>query len=105
MITSLFEEGKRVLWLENDRLMRLDCYLRELLEIRDVLCSQVQRLKHLKWQVNLLNMILIERNYLRECMKLNGELLHLQGYIYQNFKMDENGAAFVKIDKATLEQV
>ena len=32
------------------------------------------------------------------------ELLHLKGYMYQNFKMDENGAAFVKIDKAILEQ-
>ncbi|WP_203246659.1 DHH family phosphoesterase [Sporosarcina beigongshangi] len=32
------------------------------------------------------------------------ELLHLKGYMYQNFKMDENGAAFVKIDKAILNQ-
>jgi phosphoesterase RecJ-like protein len=32
------------------------------------------------------------------------DLLHLKGYMYQNFTMDENGAAFVKIDKATLEQ-
>ena len=32
------------------------------------------------------------------------ELLHLKGYMYQNFTMDENGAAFVKIDKSTLEQ-
>ncbi|MEK5037908.1 DHH family phosphoesterase [Sporosarcina sp. FSL K6-3457] len=32
------------------------------------------------------------------------ELLHLKGYIYQNFKMDDNGAAFVKIDKAILAQ-
>ena len=32
------------------------------------------------------------------------ELLHLKGYIYQNFTMDENGAAFVKIDKSILEQ-
>ena len=49
-------------------------------------------------------MILIGRNYLRECTKLKRELLHLKGYMYQNFTMDENGAAFVKIDKATLEQ-
>ncbi len=32
------------------------------------------------------------------------ELLHLKGFIYQNFKMDDNGAAYVKIDKAILEQ-
>jgi bifunctional oligoribonuclease and PAP phosphatase NrnA len=32
------------------------------------------------------------------------DLLHLKGYMYQNFTMDDNGAAFVKIDKATLEQ-
>lgn len=32
------------------------------------------------------------------------ELLHLKGYIYQNFTIDENGAAFVKIDKAILDQ-
>lgn len=32
------------------------------------------------------------------------ELLHLKGYMYQNFIMDDNGAAFVKLNKATLEQ-
>ena len=32
------------------------------------------------------------------------ELLHLKGYMYQNFTMDDNGAAFVKLNKATLEQ-
>ncbi|MFJ7934857.1 bifunctional oligoribonuclease/PAP phosphatase NrnA [Sporosarcina sp. NPDC096371] len=32
------------------------------------------------------------------------ELLHLKGYIYQNFEMDDNGAAFVKINKSILEQ-
>jgi phosphoesterase RecJ-like protein len=32
------------------------------------------------------------------------ELLHLKGYIYQNFTMDANGAAFVKLDKTTLEK-
>lgn len=32
------------------------------------------------------------------------ELLHLQGYIYQNFTIDENGAAFIKLDKETLNR-
>ncbi len=32
------------------------------------------------------------------------ELLHLQGYIYQNFVIDENGTAFIKLDKNTLER-
>ena len=36
--------------------------------------------------------------------EIKRELLHLKGYIYQHFVMDENGAAFVKIDKAILEQ-
>ena len=26
------------------------------------------------------------------------KLLHLQGYIYQNFIIDDNGAAFIKLD-------
>ncbi|MBE1554400.1 DHH family phosphoesterase [Sporosarcina limicola] len=30
------------------------------------------------------------------------DLLHLQGYIYQNFTMDDNGAAFIKLNKEIL---
>jgi phosphoesterase RecJ-like protein len=30
------------------------------------------------------------------------KLLHLQGYIYQNFIMDDNGAAYIKLDSAIL---
>lgn len=29
-------------------------------------------------------------------------VLHLQGYIYQNFKIDDNGAAYIKIDQEIL---
>ena len=36
--------------------------------------------------------------------EMKRELLHLKGYIYQNFTMDEHGAAFVKLDKAILEK-
>ncbi|KXH87189.1 bifunctional oligoribonuclease/PAP phosphatase NrnA [Sporosarcina sp. HYO08] len=32
------------------------------------------------------------------------EILHLQGFIYQNFVIDENGAAYIKIDNKTLKQ-
>lgn len=32
------------------------------------------------------------------------KVLHLQGYIYQNFEMDENGAAFIKLDSETLKK-
>ena len=31
-------------------------------------------------------------------------LLHLKGYMYQNFTIDEHGAAFIKIDKSILKQ-
>ena len=31
-------------------------------------------------------------------------LLHLKGYMYQQFTIDENGAAFIKIDKSILEE-
>lgn len=31
-------------------------------------------------------------------------LLHLQGYVYQNFTIDENGAAYIKLTKTILEQ-
>ena len=36
--------------------------------------------------------------------EMKRELLHLKGYIYQNFTIDENGAAFVKLDKTLLEK-
>ncbi|MHA6260662.1 DHH family phosphoesterase [Sporosarcina sp. CAU 1771] len=32
------------------------------------------------------------------------KLLHLQGYIFQNFEIDDNGAAFIKLDRATLQK-
>ena len=32
------------------------------------------------------------------------KVLHLQGYIYQNFEMDDNGAAFIKLDSETLKK-
>lgn len=36
--------------------------------------------------------------------ELSEELIKLQGYIYQNFKMDEHGAAFVKLPLETLRK-
>lgn len=32
------------------------------------------------------------------------KILHLQGYIYQNFTIDENGAAYIKLTKEILEE-
>jgi len=34
--------------------------------------------------------------------EVDRKLLHLQGYIYQNFEMDGNGAAFIKLNTETL---
>ncbi len=36
--------------------------------------------------------------------EVSQNVLHLQGYIYQNFQMDENGAASIKLTKETLQQ-
>lgn len=36
--------------------------------------------------------------------EMDEKLLHLQGYFYQNFVMDENGAAYIKLSKETLKQ-
>ena len=36
--------------------------------------------------------------------EVDRKVLHLQGYIYQNFEIDDNGAAFIKIDRAILEK-
>ncbi|MDN7240257.1 bifunctional oligoribonuclease/PAP phosphatase NrnA [Planococcus sp. N028] len=36
--------------------------------------------------------------------EMDRSLLHLQGYIYQNFKMDESGAAYVKITLEILKE-
>ena len=38
------------------------------------------------------------------CMKWTANLLNLQGYMYQNFAMDENGAAYIKLTKELLEE-
>ncbi|WP_203333214.1 DHH family phosphoesterase [Planococcus beigongshangi] len=46
-----------------------------------------------------------DRNALHNGMyEMERKLLHLQGFIYQNFKMDENGAAFVKITLDILKE-
>lgn len=46
-----------------------------------------------------------DRNALHNGMyEMERKLLHLQGYIYQNFKMLDSGAAFVKITKEVLQQ-
>ncbi|WP_033541910.1 DHH family phosphoesterase [Planococcus sp. CAU13] len=46
-----------------------------------------------------------DRNALHNGMyEMERKLLHLQGYIYQNFKMDENGAAHVKITMDILKE-
>lgn len=34
--------------------------------------------------------------------EMERNVLHLQGYIYQNFTMDENGTAYIKIDREIL---
>ena len=36
--------------------------------------------------------------------EVDRKVLHLQGYIYQNFEIDDNGAAFIKIDRAILKK-
>lgn len=36
--------------------------------------------------------------------EVDRKVLNLQGYIYQNFILDESGAAYIKIDKATLNK-
>ncbi|MBO1911385.1 DHH family phosphoesterase, partial [Microvirga sp. 3-52] len=36
--------------------------------------------------------------------EVDRKILHLQGYIYQNFEIDENGAAFIKLDKEILDK-
>lgn len=36
--------------------------------------------------------------------EVDRKVLHLQGYIYQNFEIDDNGAAYIKIDLAILKQ-
>lgn len=46
-----------------------------------------------------------DRNQIFDGMyAMDHKLLSLQGYIYQNFEMDENGAAFVKLSKETLAE-
>lgn len=52
---------------------------------------------------------LIKHDFNREQLfagmyEVERKVLHLQGYIYQNFEMDENGAAFIKLDSETLKK-
>lgn len=46
-----------------------------------------------------------DRNLLHNGMyEMDRKLLHLQGYMYQNFKMNDDGAAYVKISKEVLAE-
>ncbi len=46
-----------------------------------------------------------DRNQLHDGMyEMERKLLHLQGYMYQNFKMNADGAAYVKITQSILRQ-
>lgn len=36
--------------------------------------------------------------------EMESNLLQLQGYLYQNFEMDENGAAYIKLTKAIMNE-
>lgn len=52
---------------------------------------------------------LIQYNFDRTALfnsmyELDRSLLHLQGYIYQNFSIDENGAAYIKLPIHILEE-
>lgn len=40
----------------------------------------------------------------RGMYEVERKILHLQGYIYQNFTIDENGAAYIKLTKEVLAQ-
>ncbi len=52
MIYSLYEEGKRILWVENDRQMPQDCCLQELSAIRDGFMFPSTTGRHLKSPAN-----------------------------------------------------
>lgn len=46
-----------------------------------------------------------DRSALYDAMyEMSRKLLQLQGYLYQHFVMDENGAAYVKVDRTILER-
>ncbi|MEK3933902.1 bifunctional oligoribonuclease/PAP phosphatase NrnA [Sporosarcina sp. FSL W7-1349] len=52
---------------------------------------------------------LIQYNFDRPALfagmyEVSRELLQLKGYIYQNFEMDENGCAFIKLNQTILEK-
>ena len=36
--------------------------------------------------------------------EVDRKILHLQGYMYQNFSIDDNGAAYIKLDRETLDK-
>lgn len=51
---------------------------------------------------------LLKHDFDREALfagmyEVERKVLHLQGYIYQNFTMDENGVAYIKIDRQILK--
>lgn len=52
---------------------------------------------------------LIKQNFDRtqlfaDMYEVDRKILHLQGYIYQNFTIDENGAAYIKLTQEILKQ-
>jgi phosphoesterase RecJ-like protein len=103
MIGSLFEEGKQLKdWKMTDRAARL---------LFAGIVGDTGRFMFPSATVKTFDMAskLIKYDFDRPELfagmyEVDRKLLHLQGYIYQNFIMDDNGAAYIKLNRDTLSQ-
>lgn len=101
MITALFEYGQREKgWQLNDNGARL---------LFAGIVGDTGRFMYPSATVKTFERAsqLIKYNFNREELfagmyEVERKVLHLQGYMYQNYEMDENGAAYIKLDQETL---
>ena len=86
-----------ILRVENDRLKPRGCCSPELSAIRDGSFFQVRRLKTFDVASELIKYDFDRTELFADMYEVKRELLHLKGYMYQNFTMDAKWCCFRKV--------
>ena len=103
MITALFEEGKKTHgWKMTDNVARL--LFAGIVGDTGRFMFPSATDKTFEFASGLIKYNFNRAELFAGMYEVERKLLHLQGHIYQNFEMDSNGAAFIKLDSVTLSK-
>ncbi len=75
-----------------------------LLAIQVASSFRLRHLKHFKSRLNFVNTTLILQQWLVVWIVFHSKLLNLQGYVFDNLEVDENGAARVVLTRKVLDE-